>query len=64
VTVTIKAPEPARPLNAEREKNKDIERFGSKLFEFVQFTQQTLEHNSESKIILFIQFNRSLYLLP
>lgn len=58
MTVTIKTPKPARPLKAEREINKDIEKYGSKVFEFVNFAQETMHENHESKIILFIQFNR------
>jgi hypothetical protein len=58
MTVTIKTPKAERPVNAELETGQDVERYGSKIFEFVKFTQRTLEKDSESKIILFIQFNR------
>jgi hypothetical protein len=58
MTVTIKKPKTELPINAELENNEIVEKYGSKIFEFVKFTKLTLEKNPESKIILIIQFNR------
>lgn len=58
LTAQKKEPASARPVNAELENNDVVERFGSKVYEFVKFAQRTMRINPESKIILFIQFDR------
>jgi hypothetical protein len=58
MTVTIQKPRPAHPINFDLENNEVVEQFGSKVYEFVKFAQQTMEKDPESKIILFIQFTR------
>jgi hypothetical protein len=61
MTVTIQKTLPApksRPVNHELENSLVVEKFGSKVYEFVKFALQTMRKNPESKIILFIQFTR------
>jgi hypothetical protein len=60
MTVTIKKPktEEDDDQDVELGNNEIVQKYGSKIFEFVKFTRVTLEKDPESKIILFIQFNR------
>jgi hypothetical protein len=58
MTVTIRKPVEDKPAPAEIEKKTDIEKYGTKVCEFIKFAQQTMQDDQESKIILFIQFNR------
>jgi hypothetical protein len=41
-------------MNAELEGNKIVEKFGSKIYQFVKFAQETLDKDPDAKIILFI----------
>jgi hypothetical protein len=58
MTVTIRKPIEDKPASADIEKKTDIEKYGTKVCEFIKFAQQTMQDDHESKIILFIQFNR------
>jgi hypothetical protein len=58
MTVTIKKPKTEEDDDQDVGNNEIVQKYGSKIFEFVKFTRVTLEKDPESKIILFIQFNR------
>jgi hypothetical protein len=56
MTVTIRKLDEEAPDDAELDNSANIAKYGSKVFAFIKFAQETMQEDPDNKIILFIQY--------